>query len=43
MKMKKIMAFTLAGAMIFSTPVFAANSPSAKAVAESSDQGGSCC
>lgn len=41
MKMKKIMAFTLAGAMIFSTPVFAANSPSAKAVAESSDQGGS--
>lgn len=29
MNMKKILAFTLAGAMIFSTPVLAANSPTA--------------
>lgn len=32
MNMKKILAFTLAGAMIFSTPVLAANSPTADAI-----------
>lgn len=32
MNIKKIMAFTLAGAMIFSTPVLAANSPTADSI-----------
>lgn len=36
MNMKKILAFTLAGAMIFSTPVLAANSPTADAIGSGS-------
>lgn len=40
MNMKKILAFTLAGAMVFSTPVLAANSPTSGSIGAGSPTSG---